>query len=199
MIFVVSHVLPSDGVVALRLWSRDDAGFLVDACTDPKVRRYNAIPTPFSIAEARAVIQHFAERWTAGEADGKPSGVAFGIVDASSGEPLGQCGIDDWSASDVAQIGYWLAAPARGRGYATRSVILLTRWLFDLGAARVFLTIVADNDASLAVARRAGFVYEGTMRSQDVWQGRRFDVMGFAALPHEWSAAALGDDNPSHV
>ena len=61
------------------------------------------------------------------------------------------------------------------------------RWLFELGAARVFLTIVADNEGSVAAARRAGFVYEGTMRSHGVWQGRRCDVMWFAALPLEWT------------
>jgi RimJ/RimL family protein N-acetyltransferase len=74
-----------------------------------------------------------------------------------------------------------------GVGYATRATILLTRWLFDLGAARVFLTIVAGNEDSVAVARRAGFVYEGTMRAHGVWQGQRCDVMLFAALPLEWA------------
>jgi RimJ/RimL family protein N-acetyltransferase len=97
------------------------------------------------------------------------------------------CGIDDWSDEDVVQIGYWLAPGARGRGFATRAVILLTRWLFELGAARVFLTIVAGNEPSVDVARRAGFAYEGTMRSHGVWQDERCDVMWFAALPTEWT------------
>ena len=74
-------------------------------------------------------------------------------------------------------------------------MILLTRWLFELGAARVFLTIVAENEESVAVARRAGFVYEGTMRSHGVWQGRRCDVMWFAALPLEWTMR--GPDEPA--
>ena len=94
--------------------------------------------------------------------------------------------MDDWTAEDVAQIGYWLVADGRGRGYATRAVVLLTAWLFGLGAARVFLTVVAGNEGSAAVAFRAGFVYEGTMRSHAVWQGQRRDVMWFAALPSEW-------------
>jgi RimJ/RimL family protein N-acetyltransferase len=100
---------------------------------------------------------------------------------------VGCCGVDDWTKEDVAQFGYWIAPNARGRGYATRATILLTRWLFDLGAARVFLTIVAGNEDSVAVARRAGFAYEGTMRAHGVWQGQRCDVMLFAALPHEWA------------
>jgi RimJ/RimL family protein N-acetyltransferase len=116
--------------------------------------------------------------------------VAFAIVDAGSDEQAGCCGLDEWSESDVVQFGYWIGPRARGRGFATRAATLLTRWLFDLGAARVVLKIVAGNDASVGVARRAGFVYEGTMRAHGVWQGERCDVMLFAALPAEWEAGA---------
>jgi RimJ/RimL family protein N-acetyltransferase len=160
---------------------------MAEACADPAIRRYNSVPTPFSIVEAEALIDEFALDWRAFATTGSPSGVVFAIMDARSGELAGQCGIDDWSKADVAQFGYWLAASARGRGYATRAAILLTRWLFELGAARVFLTIVAANEESVAVARRAGFVYEGTMRSHGVWEGQRCDVMWFAALPLEWT------------
>ncbi len=183
----------SDDVVTLRPWSRDDAGFIADASADPAIRRYSVPhdrhghPTPpLSITDAEATIEEFAANWRAFATTGTPSGVAFAIMGARSGEVAGMCGVDDWSTEDVAQIGYWLAASARGRGYATRAVILLTRWLFELGAARVFLTIVAGNETSVEVARRAGFVYEGTMRSHGVWQDQRCDVMWFAALPLEW-------------
>ena len=184
----------SDDVVTLRPWSRDDAGFMAEAYADPAIRRYNGVldrlgcPTPpLSIMDAEADIEEFALNWRAFATTGTPSGVAFAIMDARSSDLVGCCGVDDWSEAEVAQFGYWIAASARGRGYATRAVILLTRWLFELGAARVFLTIVAGNEESVAVARRAGFVYEGTMRSHGVWQGRRCDVMWFAALPLEWT------------
>jgi RimJ/RimL family protein N-acetyltransferase len=49
-----------------------------------------------------------------------------------------------------------------------------------------FLTIQSENEASAAVARRAGFTYEGTLRSYGVRQGRRLDVDVFAALPTTW-------------
>ena len=183
----------SDHTVTLRPWSRDFAGFMAEMSVDPAIRRYNSPldrlgrPTPpLSVMDAETVIDEFASNWRAFATNGTPSGVAFAIMDARSGELAGCCGVDDWSKADVAQIGYWLAPSARRRGFATRAVILLTRWLFDLGAERVFLTIVAGNDESVAVARRAGFVYEGTMRSHSVWQGQRCDVMWFAALPLEW-------------
>jgi RimJ/RimL family protein N-acetyltransferase len=184
----------SDGVVSLRPWSRDDAGFLAGATADPAIRRYNGVldrlghpNPPLSTADAEAVIDTFALNWRTYATTGTPSGVAFAIVDATSGELAGCCGVDDWSKADVAQIGYWIAPAARGHGHATRAVVLLTRWLFELGAARVFLTIVAGNDASVAVARRAGFVQEATLRAHGVWEGQRCDVLLFAALPLEWT------------
>jgi RimJ/RimL family protein N-acetyltransferase len=122
-------------------------------------------------------------------AGGDPTGVAFAIVDAASGEPVGMCGIDSWSNTDVAQFGYWLAPAARGSGLATRAVMLMTTWMFKLGAARVFLTIQSENTTSAAVARRAGYTLEGTLRGHDVWRGHRQDVDVFAILPHEWPSA----------
>lgn len=191
----------SDGLVTLRPWSRDDARFMAEASADPAIRRYNGShdrlghPTPpLSTTDAEAVIDQFALNWRTFAGTGTPSGVAFAILDTRSGEPVGCCGVDDWSDEDVAQFGYWIAPNARGRGYATRAAILLTRWLFDVGAARVFLTIVAGNEGSVAVARRAGFVYEGAMRAHSVWQGKRCDVMWFAALPHEWPMRRPGED-----
>jgi RimJ/RimL family protein N-acetyltransferase len=187
-------VTVSDGLIALRPWCRDDARFLADASADPQIRRYNGVhdrlgqpAPPLTMLEAEAAIDQFELSWRALAETGSPSGVAFAITDARSHELVGCCGVDDWTQEDVAQFGYWIAADARGRGYATRAVILLTRWLFELGAARVFVTIVAGNEASVAVVRRAGLLYEGTMRAHSVWQGERCDVMWFAALPHEWT------------
>jgi RimJ/RimL family protein N-acetyltransferase len=186
-------VVLSDDRVALRPWLRADAPFMAEASADPAVQRYNGVldrlghpSPPLSVADAETVIDTFASSWRAFATSGIPAGAAFATTDVRSGELLGCCGVDDWSKADVAQFGYWLAAGARGRGYATRAAILMTRWLFALGAARVFLTVVAGNDESVAVAKRAGFVYEGTMRSHGVWLGQRCDVMWFAALPHEW-------------
>ena len=65
-------------------------------------------------------------------------------------------------------------------------MILMARWLFALGATRVFLTIEADNVESIAVARRAGFDHEDTRHGHGIWLGRRFDVLVFAARAAEW-------------
>jgi RimJ/RimL family protein N-acetyltransferase len=167
---------------------------MATASADPEIQRYNGVhdrqgrPAPaLSVEEAESAIARFAMKWQEFEATGIPIGAVFATADARTGELIGCCGVDDWNGEDVAQFGYWVAAPARGQGHATGAAILLTRWLFERGAARVFLTIVAQNHSSAAVARRAGFEPEGTLRDHGIWQGQRCDVMVFAALATEWA------------
>jgi hypothetical protein len=86
----------SDDVVTLRPWSRDDAGFMAEACADPAIRRYNGVldqlgpPTPpLSIVDAEAAIDEFALNWRAFATTETPSGIAFAITDAKSGGLVG--------------------------------------------------------------------------------------------------------------
>lgn len=61
-------------------------------------------------------------------------------------------------------IGYFLLASARGKGYATRAMALLLEHLAtqpDVETATVLID--ADNVRSLAVAERAGFIASGTV------------------------------------
>ncbi len=101
----------SDDVVTLRPWSRDEAGFIAEACADPAVRRYKAAVARVRTRSPTRRPRSTNSRRTGGRLRGlgTPSGVAFAIVDATSGELAGQCGVDDWSKADVAQFGYWLA------------------------------------------------------------------------------------------
>ena len=190
----------TDGTITLRPWSRDEAGIMAEAFADPAIRRYNGgadrqgrPDPPLSIAGAETVIAEFEARWQEFAQTRAATGVAFAVVESASGRVVGCCGVDEWSKADVAQIGYWMVPDGRRRGHATRAAILLTRWLFELGAARVFLTVVAGNESSVGVARRAGFMHEGTMRAHAVWQGRRYDVLWFAALADEWAGGAPSD------
>ena len=72
----------------------------------------------------------------------------------------------DWSIPSM-EIGYWIRPDAEGHGYVTDAVTLITRFAFDhLRAGRV--TIVCDrrNTRSAAVAPRAGFIHEATLRQE---------------------------------
>ena len=76
-----------------------------------------------------------------------------------------------------------VAPTARGRGVATSAVRLLSKWAFtELGLERLQLSLPA-NVASRRVAEKAGYHYEGTLRSTKVIRGSRVDSMVFSPLP----------------
>jgi RimJ/RimL family protein N-acetyltransferase len=176
----------SDSVITLRRWARTDASFLREASADPAIQRYSLSRSrPLTAAEAQEEVRDYEATWLAADALDRPSG-SLVITDTETGTPLGQCGIDGWSLGDIAQIGYWLAPKARGRGIATRAVVSLTNWLFDLGASRVFLTVVEDNHASIRVARRASFLLEGPTGKQSIWEGRSHEVLCLAVTAKDW-------------
>lgn len=176
----------SDGMLTLRPWVAADEGFLLEASADPAIQRYSLSRSrPLTTVEAKEQCRDLESTWLTTHATGRPTG-SLVITDAATGVSLGQCGIDGWSPGDVAQIGYWLAPAARGHGIATQAVVLLTNWLFDLGASRVFLTVVEDNEPSARVAQRAGFELEGTTGEQTIWDGRSHQVLRFAVTSQDW-------------
>jgi RimJ/RimL family protein N-acetyltransferase len=74
----------------------------------------------------------------------------------------------DWLAPGEVNVGYHVFAAHRGNGYATRAVALLVRGLAS-GVSTAVLLIDDGNARSLAVARRAGFVRDGSVGGQQRW------------------------------
>jgi RimJ/RimL family protein N-acetyltransferase len=63
------------------------------------------------------------------------------------------------------EIGYWVAAAARGRGVASRAVTLLRDWAAEeLGLELIELVIHEQNALSCRVAERTGFLDTGERR-----------------------------------
>ena len=82
------------------------------------------------------------------------------------------------------EIGYWIAPQARGRGYAAEAAHALADWALGLGVPRVHLVVDIRNAASQVVARRAGFVQEGVVRSCLGYRdGTRGDAALFGRVP----------------
>lgn len=103
------------------------------------------------------------------------------------------------SARDVsrthgrAQLGYMLSDAYHGRGLGTRAVGLMLDKLFTLPfLQRVWLTTLAENLASQAVARKLGFTQEGTLRGHAVQLGQRRDQQFWGLLRPEWEARRRG-------
>ena len=151
---------PTDGVVALRHVREQDLPFVAAACDDPQTARWLPVPTPYTLADARAwALEIVPREW----ADGTVASVA--VADAATDEPLGAVGLTLGRAG-VAEVGYWTAPQVRGRGVAVRAARLHTAWGVEaLGLARVELLTDPRNAASQRVADKAGFVREGVARA----------------------------------
>ncbi|MGH2997782.1 MAG: GNAT family N-acetyltransferase [Gaiellaceae bacterium] len=166
--------LRSDGVIALRPWEREDAEALVECIDgDPEIGRWlDQIPQPYTATDALAFITGIGE-------------TAFAVIDGSSGHLLGGIGLR-WN-EDVAEIGYWARADARGSGVTTRALVLAGQVAFEQGAARVQLRADVENMPSRRVAEKAGFTAEGVLREVH-WNarlGRRQSWVMYSLLPGE--------------
>lgn len=85
------------------------------------------------------------------------------------------------------EIGYWLDPSAEGRGLATRAVTAAIDWAFGpLNLRRITLFALADNERSLALARRLGFRAEAMFVAAAVMADGEHDVAGYGLLAREW-------------
>jgi RimJ/RimL family protein N-acetyltransferase len=142
----------SDGVITLRAKGRDDVDALVAICQDPEISRWTRVPSPYTRADAEGWI-------AASELDRQLEHALDWLVEDAEGNVVASIAVQDIRADEgIGEIGYWVAAPARGRGIATRAVRLATEWaLHDLGLETLELITHEDNVASQGVARAAGF------------------------------------------
>lgn len=147
--------LQGDGFV-LRPLVPSDAHLLYVAGQGEDIGRYTSLPWPFTLPAAEALIADAEIAWHTGTA------ARFAIIVEKMGklELAGTASLLHLLLQCAdAEVGYWLAESARGRGLARRAVALLCDWaLGPLGLQRLHLMVDLDNDGSHAVARSCGFV-----------------------------------------
>jgi RimJ/RimL family protein N-acetyltransferase len=86
----------------------------------------------------------------------------------------------------IGEIAYVVAPAVRRRGIAGNAVRLLSVWAFrELGLKRLQLSIRPDNAASRRVAEKAGYRFEGVLRSTKVIRGSRIDAALYSLLPSD--------------
>jgi RimJ/RimL family protein N-acetyltransferase len=176
----------TDGVVSLRPWGEPgDAAAITAACNDRAIAEFlDQIPSPYTEEDARAYIEICRLGWRQG------SPTNFAIVEA--GPAVGAIGVRwlDGLDAGTAEVGYWMAPDARGRGLCTRALRLVSRWvLVEARAPRLQLRADEENLASNKVAEHAGFTREGVLRSSryNARLNRRVDFVMYSLLPGDLS------------
>jgi ribosomal-protein-alanine N-acetyltransferase len=140
----------ADGVVRLRPWSAHDVDALVAAWADVEIQKWTRVP------EHRE--SDHALRWIAAEQLRRDRGLALDLVispaDPEDDTVLGEVGMVPLAGGPSrAELGWWVAAPHRRQGIATRAVGLLAEWLrIELAFTDLFAEVDPENPASVWVA-----------------------------------------------
>jgi RimJ/RimL family protein N-acetyltransferase len=145
----------------LRPWEDGDVAALVEAYQDPALHLWTN-QTVSNEEDAARWLEARRRGWAVGD---RPS---FAVLE----EPAGQDGSRPVAhvvlkktdpTGPAAEVGYWTAARARGRGVASRALGALSAWAFETFAAeglqRLDLLHQVDNAASCRVAEKCGFTF----------------------------------------
>ncbi|MCX4825451.1 GNAT family N-acetyltransferase [Streptomyces sp. NBC_01142] len=149
----------------LRPWHEGDMASLIEVYRDPLMHRFAGTPVA-GREEAVRWLEARERGWDIGDH------LSFAVLEdrgeRTEDRLVGNVVIKRADpAAPAAEVGYWTAAGARGRGMAARAVQAVTAWAFDTfaGSGPLDLELLhqADNPASCRVAEKCGFVFEPTL------------------------------------
>lgn len=186
----MSFIIPVDDALCMRLVEpqhAEEAFALIDADREHLRTWLNWVDQSRSVDDvrnyAKLSLQRFADR----------TALALHILEHN--KIVGGTGWTDWqqwtleqrnAEGHTADIGYWLASSAQGRGVMTRCVSKLVDLAFNqYGVHRLTIRAEPDNARSNALPRRLGFKLEGTMRHIARYDGRWIDHNLWALLAAE--------------
>lgn len=175
------------GSLHLRPWEPTDVDVVLRAGCDPQVQRWTQVPIPYTCADAEDfVCRYVPQSWAD---DGE---LVWAVCDATSGAPLASVGLHAPARNGVREVGFWCLPEARGRGVVPAAVHAISRWGFTvLGLPRLEWATEIGNAASLRVAVKAGFAFEGrrrgSLRQRD---GSVIDGWWAARLPSDGAQGA---------
>jgi RimJ/RimL family protein N-acetyltransferase len=146
---------------------------VVDAADSNDVATYKAVrlralssnPEAFGSTHEREV-QFDDETWRSrvGTFRGRP-GAVFVAEDATGPIGIAGIGIEDPGEREGAEVAYlwgmWVDPRARGTGTSVLLVAECVSWARRAEVAQIFLDVVRDNHAAIALYQRCGFVPTG--------------------------------------
>ena len=167
----------------LRKLKLEDVPDVFQYNSDPEVVRYLLWNRHTSESETRADLQRVIERY------GKTSDLRWGIELKTTGRVIGGCKLACRMEHKRAEIGYVLARPHWGQGYAAEAAREILRYGFEeLELGRIEALTFAEHAASGRVLDKCGFQSEGILRSYELIKGKPTDLKMYSLLRSEFEA-----------
>lgn len=103
----------------------------------------------------------------------------YGAFDRAESALLGSTGLHTRVGPGAREIGYWVHSAHTGQGLAAEMAAAMTRVGFEIdGVRRIEIHCAPQNARSAAVARKLGYVHEGTLRERlPMGEGHYRDTM----------------------
>ncbi|HOO27569.1 MAG TPA: GNAT family protein [Lachnospiraceae bacterium] len=165
----------------IRKWKKSDAKSVAKYANNENIAKNlrNVFPYPYTLADAEGYVYDCVER-----GDDRRLVRAIEV----NKEAVGSIGI--FLGCDVAEksaeLGYWLAEKYWKQGIMSSAVKQLCAEAFlTFDLVRIYAEPFSYNEGSKAVLKKAGFTYEGTMRSSVFKNGRMFDQCLYSLLKNE--------------
>ncbi len=165
----------------IRKWKLSDARDLAVALSNPKVQDNlrDGLPYPYTEQDGKDFISDMLSV-------DKNETFAFAItVDDIA---IGSIGIFRQGNihRQTAELGYYISEEYWGRGIVTEAVRQICEYVFSKSdIIRIYAEPFAYNIASCRVLEKAGFQYEGTLRSNAVKNGKVIDMKMYSLLKKE--------------
>lgn len=165
----------------LREWRTEDAAQLAKAANNPNIAKNlrNTFPYPYSLDDAKQFLDCCIA------ADGSREIARAIEVDEKAVGGIGIFVKDDVYEKS-AELGYWLSEDYWRQGITSRAVRLICREAFArFDIVRIFAEPFEQNAGSRGVLEKAGFTYEGTMRSGVYKNGEILSYCMYSLLREE--------------
>lgn len=151
------------GLICLRPVTADDIESIYQACQDPLIPRFTTVPSPYAKTHAQSFVRDQVPARFAAKSE-----LVFVITDGYEGEEK-FCGLISLHTvmlgNHAAEIGYWIASQARGKGIGTTAAKMISDYgIQTMGFRRIEALVDVDNAVSQALLLSAGFDREGIMR-----------------------------------
>lgn len=171
----------------------------------------NEVGQWFTWASPKTTVEHVRQHMREGmeaAADINAHQYIFYLVrDKVNGTFLGEVWLKT-NELPMVTINYWFDTRKTGQGYATEAVRELVRYAFvDLKVIRIQLHAAETNSKSIKLAKRLGFIHEGTMKgasrnfiTNEVVASELFSLTKIEQLTHHeelisWAKETLGSKN----
>ena len=164
--------------ISIREWRINDKAALAENLNNLNVLNNlrDGLPYPYTEQDAEEFIRAMLS-------SDKNNTFAFAIT--LDDKAIGSIGVfrQDNIHSHTAEMGYYIGEAYWGNGYVTSAIKQVCRYVFEhTDIIRIFAEPFSHNIASCRALEKAGFKYEGTLKSNAVKCGNIVDMKMYALI-----------------